>query len=263
MIRSALMNVMTSAAIKAGRGLKRDFGEVENLQVSIKGPGDFVTAADRRAERTLFEELSKARPGYGFNMEESGQIEGSDKTHIWHIDPLDGTSNFLHGVPVFAVSIGLEREGQLIAGVVYNPATDEMFVAEKGQGAYFNNRRMRVAARRSLAESMVACGIPPLARLRDHESFRRELAACMSKTGNIRRLGAAAIDLAMVACGRFDGYWERGINTWDVAAGLVLVREAGGFATDFSGGSGMLEKGEVCAGNEQIHRQLLDVLRKA
>jgi myo-inositol-1(or 4)-monophosphatase len=263
MIRSALMNVMTSAAIKAGRGLKRDFGEVENLQVSIKGPGDFVTAADRRAERTLFEELSRARPGYGFIMEEAGQIEGSDKTHVWHIDPLDGTSNFLHGVPVFAVSIGLEREGQLIAGVVYNPATDEMFVAEKGQGAYFNNRRMRVAARRSLAESMVACGIPPLARLRDHESFRRELAACMAKTGNIRRLGAAAIDLAMVACGRFDGYWERGINSWDVAAGLVLVREAGGFATDFSGGSGMLEKGEVCAGNEQIHRQLLDVLRKA
>ena len=147
MIRSALMNVMTGAAIKAGRGLKRDFGEVENLQVSVKGPGDFVTAADKKAEKTLFEELSKARPGYGFIMEEGGIIEGADKSHTWHIDPLDGTSNFLHGVPIFAVSLALEREGQLIAGVVYNPAIDEMYIAEKGQGAYFNNRRMRVAAR--------------------------------------------------------------------------------------------------------------------
>jgi len=262
MIRSALMNVMTAAAIKAGRGLKRDFGEVENLQVSIKGPGDFVTAADKKAEKTVFEELSKARPGYGFNMEESGLVEGSDKSHTWHIDPLDGTSNFLHGLPIFAVSIALERECQLVAGVVYNPATDDMFVAEKGQGAYFNNRRMRVAARRNLSESMVACGIPPLARTRDHESFKRELAAAMSKIGNIRRLGAAALDLAMVACGRFDGYWERGINTWDVAAGIVLVREAGGFVSDFAGAPDMLVKGEVCAGNEVIHRQLVELMRK-
>ena len=262
MIRSALMNVMTAAAIKAGRGLKRDFGEVENLQVSIKGPGDFVTAADKKAEKTVFEELSKARPGYGFNMEESGHVEGSDKSHTWHIDPLDGTSNFLHGLPIFAVSIALEREGQLVAGVVYNPATDDMFVAEKGQGAYFNNRRMRVAARRSLSESMVACGIPPLARTRDHDSFKRELAGAMSKIGNIRRLGAAALDLAMVACGRFDGYWERGINTWDVAAGIVLVREAGGFVSDFTGAADMLSKGEVCAGNEAIHRQLVELMRK-
>lgn len=263
MIRSALMNVMTAAAIKAGRGLKRDFGEVENLQVSVKGPGDFVSAADKRAEKTLFEELSKARPGYGFIMEEGGTIEGSDKSHTWHIDPLDGTSNFLHGVPLFAVSVALERDGQLVAGLVYNPATDEMFVAEKGQGAYFNNRRMRVAARRSLAESMVACGIPPLARARDHEPFKRELAAGMAKIGNIRRMGAAAMDLANVACGRFDGYWERGINSWDVAAGIVLVREAGGFVSDLSGGSDMLAKGEICVGNEAIHRQLLEVMRKA
>jgi len=263
MIRSALMNVMTGAALKAGRGLKRDFGEVENLQVSVKGPGDFVTAADKRAEKTIFEELSKARPGYGFRLEGGGVVEGSDKSHTWHIDPLDGTSNFLHGVPVFAVSIGLEREGQLVAGLVYNPAADEMYVAEKGQGAYFNNRRMRVAARRTLSESMVACGIPPLGRHKDHESFKRELAAGMAKIGNIRRMGAAAIDLAMVACGRFDGYWERGINSWDVAAGVVLVREAGGYVTDFSGGGDMLTKGEICAGNEAIHRQLLDVMRKA
>ena len=152
MIRSALMNVMTAAALKAGRGLKRDFGEVENLQVSVKGPGDFVSAADKRAEKTLFDELSKARPGYGFILEEGGVVEGSDKSHRWIIDPLDGTSNFLHGVPVFAISIGLEREDRLVAGLVYNPATDDMFVAELGQGAYFNNRRMRVAARRSLGE---------------------------------------------------------------------------------------------------------------
>ncbi|NDB69126.1 MAG: inositol monophosphatase [Methylocystaceae bacterium] len=263
MIRSALMNVMTGAAIKAGRGLKRDFGEVENLQVSVKGPGDFVTAADKKAEKTLFEELSKARPGYGFIMEEGGIIEGADKSHTWHIDPLDGTSNFLHGVPIFAVSLALEREGQLIAGVVYNPAIDEMYIAEKGQGAYFNNRRMRVAARRTLSESMVACGIPPLSRVKDHDAFKKELSAGMGKIGNIRRLGAAAVDLAMVACGRFDGYWERGINSWDVAAGIVLVREAGGFVTDLSGGADMLTKGEICAGNEPIHRQLLDVMKKA
>ena len=177
MIRSALMNVMTAAAIKAGRGLKRDYGEVENLQVSIKGPGDFVTAADRRAEKTLFEELSRARPGYCFLMEESGAVEGADKSHVWHIDPLDGTSNFLHGIPIFAVSVALEREGQIVAGLVYNPASDDLYVAEKGQGAFHNNRRMRVAARRGLAESMIACGIPPLAGVAHHARFQTELAA--------------------------------------------------------------------------------------
>jgi len=263
MIRSALMNVMTAAAIKAGRSLKRDFGEVENLQVSVKGPGDFVSAADRRAEKIVFEELSRARPGYGFLMEESGAVEGSDKTHTWHIDPLDGTSNFLHGIPVFAVSIGLEREGQLVAGVVYNPATDDMFVAEKGQGAYFNNRRMRVASRKTLAESLVACGIPPLAGQERHARFQTELAAVMAKTGNIRRMGAAALDLASVAAGRCDGYWERGIKPWDIAAGIVLVREAGGFVSDLDGSGDMLPKGAICAGNEAIHRLLLDTVRKA
>jgi myo-inositol-1(or 4)-monophosphatase len=263
MIRSALMNVMTAAVLKAGRALKRDFGEVENLQVSVKGPGDFVTAADNRAEKTLFDELSRARPGYGFLMEEGGLVEGSDKSHTWHIDPLDGTSNFLHGVPIFCVSLALEREGQLVAGVIYNPATDDLFVAEKGQGAFQNNRRMRVAARRSLSESMIACGIPPLARHEDHARFKLELAAAMAKVGNIRRLGAAALDLAMVAAGRFDGYWERGINPWDIAAGVVMVREAGGFVSDLDGGSDMLGKKEICAGNETIHRQLVETLRKA
>jgi myo-inositol-1(or 4)-monophosphatase len=263
MIRSALMNVMTAAAIKAGRGLKRDFGEVENLQVSVKGPGDFVTAADKRAEKTVFEELSRARPGYSFLMEESGAVEGSDKTHTWHIDPLDGTANFLHGIPIFAVSIALERDGQLVAGVVYNPASDDMFVAEKGQGAYFNNRRMRVSARKTLPDSLVACGIPPLAAAARHARFQTELAAVMAKTGNIRRMGAAALDLAFVAAGRCDGYWERGIQPWDIAAGIVLVRESGGFVSDLDGGSDMMSKSAICVGNEAIHRQLLDTVRKA
>ena len=261
MIRSALMTVMTNAALKAGRGLKRDFGEVENLQVSVKGPGDFVTAADRKAERSLFEELSKARPGYGFVMEESGTVEGSDKSHTWHIDPLDGTSNFLHGLPLFAISIGLERDGQFVAGLVYNPATDEMYVAEKGQGAWLNARRLRVSARRDVAEAMVGSGIPPLANAPAHPRFKTELAATLQRFGNHRRLGSASLDLAFVAAGRLDAAWERGIKSWDVAAGIVLVREAGGFVSDADGGEAVPGAPSICAGNEYIHRQLLVVLR--
>ena len=263
MIRSALMNVMTAAAIKAGRGLKRDFGEVGNLQVSVKGPGDFVSAADRRAEKTLFEELSKARPGYGFVMEESGRVEGADKTHTWIIDPLDGTTNFLHGLPIFAISIGLEREGQLVAGLVYNPADDEMYVAERGQGAWLNIRRLRVAARRDLADSLVATGIPHLGKAKEHPRFRQELSAVMAKVGNVRRLGAAAIDLAYVAAGRYDAYWERGLQSWDMAAGIVLVREAGGFVSDLAGGSDPLARGDILVGNETMVRGLSDLLRPA
>jgi myo-inositol-1(or 4)-monophosphatase len=263
MIRSALMNVMTAAALKAGRGLKRDFGEVENLQVSIKGPGDFVTAADKRAEKTLFEELSRARPGYGFVMEEAGEIEGADKTHTWHIDPLDGTTNFLHGLPIFAICIGLEREGQLVAGLVYNPATDDLYIAERGQGAYLNNTRLRVAARRELADALITCGIPPLNRAAGHARFQSELAHVMRYVGNVRRLGSAALDMCFVAAGRCDGYWERGIQTWDMAASIVLVREAGGFVTDAEGGPEMMASGTVCCGNEFIHRRLLGLLRDA
>jgi myo-inositol-1(or 4)-monophosphatase len=263
MIRSALMNVMTAAALKAGRGLKRDFGEVENLQVSVKGPGDFVTAADKRAEKTLFEELSRARPGYSFLMEEGGHIEGSDKTHIWHIDPLDGTTNFLHGLPIFAISIGLERDGQLVAGLVYNPATDDLYMAERGQGAWLNNTRLRVAARRDLADALITCGIPPLNRAGGHPRFQSELAHVMRHAGNVRRLGSAALDMCFVAAGRCDGYWERGIQTWDIAAGIVLLREAGGFVTDADGGAEMMASGTVCCGNEYIHRRLLDLLCEA
>jgi myo-inositol-1(or 4)-monophosphatase len=263
MIRSALMNVMTAAALKAGRGLKRDFGEVGNLQVSVKGPGDFVSAADRRAEKTIFEELAKARPGYGFIMEESGRVEGSDKSHTWIIDPLDGTTNFLHGLPVFAISIALEREGQLVAGLVYNPADDEMYVAERGQGAWLNNRRLRVAQRSKLADSLIATGVPHLGKAKEHPLFKQELAAVMARVSNVRRFGAASLDLAYVAAGRFDGYWERNLQAWDVAAGVVLVREAGGFVSDLDGGADMLSKGSVIAGNEAIHRALGDLLRTA
>ena len=263
MIRSALMNVMTGAALKAGRSLKRDFGEVENLVVSVKGPGDFVSAADRKAEKTLFEELSKARPGYGFLMEEGGTVEGSDKTHRWIIDPLDGTTNFLHGLPIFAISVALEREGQLIAGLVYNPATEDMYVAEKGQGAWYNNHRLRVAPRRELSDALLACGIPHLGKAKDHPRFKAELAAVMARASNVRRLGAASLDLALTAAGRFDGYWERNLQPWDIAAGIVLLREAGGYVTDLDGGEAMLEQGSICAGNEYIQRSLLALVRGA
>ncbi len=261
MITSALMNVMTSAAIKTGRSLKRDFGEVESLVVSVKGPGDFVSAADRKAEKTLYEELSKARPGYGFLMEESGVVEGTDPSHRWIIDPLDGTTNFLHGLPIFAISVALEREGQLIAGVVYNPATDDMYIAEKGQGAWHNNRRLRVSPRRNISDSLIACGIPHLGKAKEHPRFKAELAAVMARAANVRRLGAASIDLALTAAGRFDAYWERDLKPWDIAAGIVLLREAGGYVSDLDGGQDMLEKGSLCAGTELIQRELLALVR--
>jgi myo-inositol-1(or 4)-monophosphatase len=262
MIRSALMNVMTAAALKAGRGLKRDFGEVENLQVSVKGPGDFVSAADRKAEKILFEELSRARPGYGFVMEESGIVEGPDKSHTWYIDPLDGTANFLHGLPIFAISIGLAREGQIVAGLVYNPIVEAIYIAEKGQGAYLNNRRLRVAARRDLGEALVGCAIPHLGK-GGHARFKSELTAVMARVANLRRLGAAALDLCFVASGAYDGFWERDLKPWDLAAGILIVKEAGGFVTDAEGGPDILENGSVCAGNETIHSQLLALIRSA
>ena len=263
MIRSALMNVMTAAAIKAGRGLKRDLGEIENLQVSVKGPGDFVSAADRKAEKLLFEELSKARPGYGFIMEEGGAVEGADKSHTWHIDPLDGTTNFLHGIPMFAVSIALEREGQIVAGLVYNPAVDEMYIAEKGQGAYLNNRRLRVAQRRDMSDALIGCGVPHLGKAEGHPRFKAELARVMTRAANVRRMGAASLDLASVAAGRLDAYWERGLSSWDMAAGAHLVREAGGYVSDADGGDDFLGQGTICCGNEWIYRDLLKLLKAA
>ena len=260
MLHSALLNVMVKAARRAARGLKRDFGEVENLQVSLKGPANFVTASDRKAEEVLREELAKARPGYGFLGEESGRHVGSDATHCWIVDPLDGTTNFLHGIPQFAVSVALEREGTIVAGLVYNPATDEMFLGERGKGAFLNDKRLRVAGRRRLADSIVACGLPHFGR-GDLELNAREMQAVQGKVAGLRRYGSAALDLAWIAAGRFDGYWERDLAAWDVAAGILLVREAGGYVTDLQGKDTMLTSGSIVAGNEAIHRDLLKALR--
>ncbi|MET0743650.1 MAG: inositol monophosphatase family protein [Microvirga sp.] len=262
MIRSPLMTVMTDAVMKASRSLKRDYGEVENLQVSRKGPGDFVSAADRKAETILREALEKARPGYGLVMEESGVVAGTDPDHRWHIDPLDGTTNFLHGLPHFAISVGLERAGQVVAGVVYDPAKDELFIAEKGKGAFVNNRRIRVAARNAMDEAVVGCGLPNIGK-GDHGLWLREAAAVMGEAGGMRRWGAAALDLAYVAAGRLDAYWERGLNSWDVAAGLVLIREAGGFVSDADGGGDPLTARSIACGNEFTHRELVKLIKKA
>jgi myo-inositol-1(or 4)-monophosphatase len=262
MVRSALLNVMVAAARKAGRGLKRDFGELEHLQVSLKGPANFVSVADRRAEELLYTELSKARPGYGFLGEEGGTREGADKTHTWIVDPLDGTSNFLHGIPQFAISIGLEREGMIVAGVIYNPANDELFTAERGKGAFLNDKRIRVAGRQRLVDAVLACGLPHHGR-GDLDRFRREFAAVQDKVAGLRRFGAATLDLAWVAAGRLDAYWERDISPWDMAAGLLMVREAGGYVSDLDGGDAMLAKGHILAGNETMHREVLRLLRAA
>src|SRR6185295_16177113 len=254
---SPTMNVMIAAARKAARALARDFGEVENLQVSRKGPADFVTSADLKAEKTLFEELSKGRPGYGFLMEERGAVEGSDKTHRWIVDPLDGTTNFLHGIPHFAISIALEREGVIVAGVIYNVVRDELFWAEKGVGAYLNDKRLRVAGRSEMRDALFATGTPWHGRP-GHETALAEIERVIAATAGIRRFGSAALDLAYVAAGRFDGYWERNLNAWDIAAGAVLVREAGGFAKEIDGGD-FLQTGAIVAANER----LLPLLTKA
>jgi myo-inositol-1(or 4)-monophosphatase len=257
--RSALINVMTRAADKAARGLKRDFGEVEQLQVSIKGPGEFVSNADLRAERVLRDELRKARPGFGLLMEESGATAGTDKSHRWIVDPLDGTTNFLHGVPHFAISIGLEQDGEITAGVVYDPLKDEMFWAEKGIGAYLNDRRLRVSGRRQLDQALIGTGLPYGER-GEHGVFLAQLDAVMSVTAGVRRPGAAALDLAYVAAGRFDGFWEWGLSPWDVAAGLVLVREAGGYVSTIDGSGSPLTGGSTLAANDHLHQPLQRLL---
>ncbi|WP_223476030.1 inositol monophosphatase family protein [Oricola indica] len=261
MARSALMNVMVQAVMKAGRGLARDFGEVQHLQVSVKGPGDFVSQADLRAEEVLRAELERARPDYGFLLEEGGSVEGRDPQHRWIIDPLDGTTNFLHGFPHFAVSLALERQGQLVAGVIFNPATDELYTAEKGAGAFLNDRRLRVAARRKLTDCVVGCGVPHLGR-GDHGRFLVQLRHVMSEAVGIRRTGAAALDLAYVAAGRLDGFWEESLSPWDMAAGIILIREAGGFITDASGGTDMFGRGDIVAGNEAIQKALLSTINR-
>jgi len=260
MLRSALLNVMIAAARKAARSLTRDFGEVEHLQVSLKGPGNFVSAADHRAEKILREELAKARPGYGFLGEEGGRHEGTDETHTWIVDPLDGTTNFLHGIPQFCVSIALEREGTMIAGVIYNPVADELFIAERGKGAFLNDQRLRVAVRRQLSDAVFACGLPHRGR-GDLSLFRREFEAVQDKVAGLRRFGSAALDLAWVAAGRVDGYWERNLSPWDIAAGQIMVREAGGIVSGIEGHDDALHSGNVVCGNEFVHAELVKILK--
>lgn len=262
MARSALINVMVQAATRAGRGLSRDFGEVEHLQVSMKGPGDFVSAADMRAEKVLRDELSRVRPGYGFLMEESGETPGTDRSHRWIVDPLDGTTNFLHAVPIFAISIALERDGEIVAGVIYNPVMNELYTAEAGKGAFLNDRRIRVARRGDLAEAVITCGIPHRGR-GDAATFLREAAPVMQAVAGVRRTGAATIDLAWVASGRFDGFFERGLSPWDVAAGALVVGEAGGYVSDYTGRGSALDGASVVAGNPDIHRALIAALARS
>ncbi len=261
--RSATINVMIRAADRAARGLKRDFGEVANLQVSRKGPADFVSAADLRAEQVLREQLHRARPDYGLLMEESGASPGAaDSGRRWIVDPLDGTSNFLHGLPHFAISIALEEAGELLAAVIYDPVKDDMFWAEKGAGAYLNDRRMRVSSRSRLDSALIATGIPYMGH-GEHGDFQAELALVMAETAGVRRWGAAALDLAYVAAGRYDGFWERGLSPWDIAAGLLLVREAGGYVSAIEGGPVALDGASILAANDQLHGPLVKLLGRA
>jgi myo-inositol-1(or 4)-monophosphatase len=225
----------------------------------MKGPGNFVTAADKRAEQILYQELSKARHGYGFLMEESGVVEGPDKSHRWIIDPLDGTTNFLHSIPHFAISIGLQREHELVAGLIFNPANGDLFTAEKGKGAFLNDRRLRVAARSKLEDCVVVAGVPHRGKP-DHDANLLRLARVMGTVAGVRSSGSAALDLAWTAAGRYDGYWDQDLHAWDIAAGLVLLREAGGFVSDKAGGKAMLETGSLIAGNEAVHRGLRKLL---
>lgn len=253
---------MTAAARKAARAMKRDFGEVEQLQVSHKGPSDYVTAADLRVEKTLRDELLKARPKFGFLLEEGGAIEGADPAHRWIIDPIDGTTNFLHGIPHVAISIALEHNGEIIAGLVYNPIIEEMYFAERGKGAFLNDRRLRVSSRSDLTQSLLATGIPFHGRP-GHKPFLNQLETVMDKVSGVRRMGSAALDLAYVAAGRYDGYWEVGLQPWDMAAGILLVREAGGYVTTLAGKQDVLAGKDVLATNPTLHRPLMDLLNKA
>lgn len=257
---SATLNVMVTAVRKAARQIRRDFNEVEQLQVSRKGAADFVTQADLAAEKVLREELSKARPDFGFVLEESGIVPGKDKDHRWHIDPIDGTTNFIHSIPHFAISVGLERDGIMLAGVVYNPATDELYHAERGKGAYLNDRRLRVSGRREMGESLFATGLN-LGPRGNPALFYKQYEAITKVAAGVRRFGSAALDLAYVAAGRYEGFWEIGLSSWDVAAGIVLVREAGGQVSDMAGGGEVLGDKGIVAGNQDMHPQLLRALK--
>ena len=260
-LNSANINVMIKACRKASKILIRDFGEIEKLQVSIKGPGDFVSTADKKVEKILIEELQKARPDYSILSEEIGLID-NDKSFKWIIDPIDGTANFLHGIPHFAISIGLEHDEEIICGIIYDPIKDEMFVAEKGNGSYLNNQRMRVSSRSKLKDCMIFTGGPKIASedrqlsLKEYNNFSSTVLV------PIRKLGSAALDMAYVAAGRCDGFWQRNLNYWDIAAGIILVKESGGFVTDFDGENDYIQNKTILVTNSKINKEMIEVLNK-
>ena len=256
------MTVMIAAVRKAARGVQRDYGEVSSLQISVKGPADFVTNSDKKAEKILREELGKARPTYGFLGEEQAETKGSDPDHRFIIDPIDGTFNFMHALPLFALTVALERKGEIVAGVTYNPISDELFHAEKGTGAFINNKRMRVGARKELADAMLFCGLPNRADT-THALQRNELAVMQAKTAGIRSLGSTALDMVYTAMGRFDGGWGHGLKPWDMAAGILFIREAGGFVQGLGGELNPLETGGYLCANADLLPQIKAALAEA
>ena len=259
-LSSANINVMVKACRKAAKTLIRDFGEIENLQVSIKGPGDFVTVSDKKVEKILIDELQKARPNYSILSEEIGKIN-NDESFKWIIDPIDGTANFLHGIPHFAISIGLEHDGEIICGIIYDPIKDEMFVAEKGNGSYLNNQRIRVSSRSKLENCMIFTGGPKIG-VKNRELFLKEYNNVSSKVPTtIRKLGSASLDMAYVAAGRCDGFWQRDLKYWDIAAGIILVKESGGFVTDFNGEKGYIQNKTILVTNSQINNEMIEILK--
>lgn len=267
---SPTMTIMVRALEKASRSLLRDFGEVENLQVSQKGPGDFVSQADLRSEKILVTELEKARPDFGFLLEEGGVKDGADKTHRWIIDPLDGTANFLHSIPQWCISLALEKtsgdQKEIIAAAIYDPLRLELFWAEKGRGAFMNNRRLRVSARRDMGIAMLCTGIPANGRKSRHSHFLAQQSALMPHVSGIRRMGAAALDLAYVAAGRFEGFWEDGLSPWDIAAAALILQEAGGRLSGLDGRTDttdIIYKGDVLATNGHLHEPILGLLKSA
>ena len=259
-LTSANINIMVKACRKAGKVLIRDFGEIENLQISVKGPGDFVTASDKRVEKILIDELQKARPDYSIFSEETGEIK-NEETSKWIIDPIDGTSNFLHGIPHFAISIGLEQKNEIICGIIFDPIKDEIFLAEKGNGAYLNNQRIRVSGRAKLSDSMIFTG-GPRHNAEDFDISLSDYKKFSSKINiPLRKLGSASLDMAYVAAGRCDGFWQRNLKYWDIAAGIILIKEAGGFVTDFQGTNKYVENKTIIAANAKISEKMIELLK--
>ena len=260
-LNSPKINLITRACMKASRSLIRDFGEIENLQVSAKGPGDFVTSADKRTEKILIDELQKAHPEYGIVTEEAGIINKSNIKNRWIIDPIDGTMNFLNGIAQFAISIGYEEDGEIKCGVIFNPITNEMFCAEKGNGAYLNNSRIRVSKKKKIKDALLVTGGPKgLSKTKDQ--IFSEYINVSNNVSNVRKFGSAALDMAYVACGRFDGYWQRELNYWDVAAGIIILKEAGGFVDFFEDDANFPLKKNILATNSIIHDELRELLNK-